>query len=415
MSESMENHPNFKEEVVIEDGHFRKVVLDIAEKLPVGWNIVSEKTANGLHAIGCEIKGEAAKAAPTLIQIPGFCHKNTAFRKTWLLHARDGIQTMALTPPGIPPSAELARPIEKWGIEDYLEPLGEAVKEIAEKRDSLVIEGHSLGGLLALHICAQAEGIAGMRRNVKAWIGINSVKPPNVAQRMKPVEFPNGAEEFSFEKNPQFFSEWVNGLFGVSTEERIYEKLMMAHIENGSTANSNSALAEYKAALESRNKKIPKDFQWIMEDRKTCRGSRNMINDYAFGIWAIDQKKIQIPLFDINGELDKEDITGAKKETLTKDIIEPVSLHKDNAGLRRSIARFYSVGYEIRDFDENRKNAEEPMKKNWGAQTILRNGTHNSPIESEEHCVIVAELIRDFVNKVIGKNGSCQEFEVSYA
>jgi pimeloyl-ACP methyl ester carboxylesterase len=402
-------HPNFREEVPIQDEHFAGLLNTIADRLPEGWQVFSAMTQNGLHAMGCERKDSGAQSTPTLVQIPGHCHKSSAFRKTWLPHALDGIQTIALTPPGTSPSKRIDRPIVEWGVSDYLEPIREATREIAGKRDFLVMEGHSLGGLLALLVAARAREIESLRTKIRAWIGINSIKPPNIAQRLEPFEFPDKSDEMSFEKHPEFFLEWVNGLFDTPTEEKIKKFWGQAEPDR-------------LEAMRARLEKLPKDFQWIVEDRKTCRGPRNIVNDYGYGVWAIRPNQVTVPLLDINGALDREEISGVRKETKTDKIREPAQMFADNSNIRRCIAKYYALG-EI-NLAENERVLEDRMgmftgvqeypEQIWGWQAILREGTHNSPIELEGHVEIARLIIRDFLIKVKNQPHSTDHFTLFY-
>jgi pimeloyl-ACP methyl ester carboxylesterase len=412
------------EEVPIQNEHFSQFLNTLAEQLPQGWEVYSAMSENGLHVMGCRMKGEDARSAPTLIQIPGFCHKGSAFRKTWLPHALDGIQTHAITPPGTSPSIGINRPIEKWGIADYLEPISEAADEMARKRDFLVIEGHSLGGLLALLVATRAQQNSLLKGKTKAWIGINSIKPPNVAQRLQPFEFPDKSEEMDFRKHPQLFLEWANGLFDAQTVGVIDQRWAEGQMGDGSAAQKEDLNRQREEALRIRETKLPKDFEFIVEDRKSCRGPRNMVNDYGYGVWAIGRKNVNIPLLDINGALDREEISGVKKDTVTKNILEPARIFADNSNIRTCIAQYYSLDMSETILTKNEKSFESAKgnpegiqsgpRQNWGWQAVLKEGTHNSPIELEKHVELTREVIRDFLKEVMGQHRDTDDFFLFY-
>jgi pimeloyl-ACP methyl ester carboxylesterase len=312
--------------------------------LPKGFRSFGRTSRSGLHEIGIEMINRNAKRKNVpLVALPGWLHGNWAYIKLIQALAKDGIEIAALSPLGETGSRPLQKPIEKLTVEDYLIPYR---IYLSQRRENVVLMGHSLGGLFAQRL--QAE----FRDNIKGLILINSVKPSNIVKRNY------GAVE---QEGPIF----------VPMKEDGEDKLKWIHDNLF-------------------NSRVPEDFSWIAHNLSV--GSNNVLDDYNGEHGYVDPAKIDRPILEFVSTEDQEETAGVfNAEEVGDRIREVKSLVK---GRRVMISEFFA----------KRELSGTGNCPNY-EQVIIEGGSHNSPILCEEDVEQVAQGIRKNYRSMFGQPG----------
>ncbi|MBI5422347.1 alpha/beta hydrolase [Candidatus Peregrinibacteria bacterium] len=256
--------------------------------LPDGFRSFSRPSKTGHHEIGIERDSHGRGGKPTLVALPGFCHGNWSYIK--LIEALSGqrIEISAPSPYGEAQSNTLRKPIDEWKMADYVEPY---THYINERKNDVVLLGHSLGGLHAQLLAAQ------MRGAVKGLILVNSVKPSNLCHRLYPVA----------ERD------------GVAFEPAKNLKWILEELFNG---------------------EFPEDIAWIIEHLNSSVGSNAVIDDYAGEHGFVDPQKITQPILEFSGTEDRGETTGTHGML---DSLRASELSGVIKGQRASISHFFST------------------------------------------------------------------------
>lgn len=231
-------------------------------KLPDGFRAFGRVTKTGHHEIGIEREGRPVSGRPEIVALPGFCHGNWSYIKLIEALAGKKIEISSPSPYGEAQSNQMRKPIAEWRMSDYVEPYA---RYIADKKNDVVLLGHSLGGLQAQLLTAQ------LRDTVKGLILVNSVKPSNLCRRSYSIAERDGT---AFEPGKNM--KWI-----------------LEELFNG---------------------KFPEDITWIIEQLNRSVGSNEVIDDYAGENGVVDPQKITQGILEFIGTEDHGETTGVHGE-----------------------------------------------------------------------------------------------------
>jgi pimeloyl-ACP methyl ester carboxylesterase len=354
--EQLSLFPGINTSVEVSDPILKKRLEQLV--LRKGYRSFGRTSRSGLHEIGIELESKTANNRNVpIVALPGWLHGNWAYIKLIQALAKDGIEISALSPIGEEGSKPLQKPIGELTVEDYLIPYR---TYLSQRRENVVLMGHSLGGLFAQRLKAE------FRDSIKGLILINSVKPSNIVKRIHNTVAQDGP------------------VFTPIKEKKGEDKLKWIH-EN------------------LFNSRVPEDFLWIADSLSV--GSNNLLDDYNGEHGYVDPARIDCPILEFISTDDKEETAGVFN---AKDVEDKIKEVKPN--LRRKEIPGVFVAKEA-------KGKMEKAKSNLkGNLEEVENGPSSEEIEemecwiedrkrlTEERRVMISEF---FADRTLSGTGNC--------